>query len=89
MQTIFIVLLMNVWANGEPEIVQYGTSVLGEYYDTRESCEERLVQLVEGEDLTREKGLRGILKNDTVFRYYGEGGKVMQQYSCLEVNLRD
>ncbi|MEE2773949.1 MAG: hypothetical protein VYE27_03460 [Pseudomonadota bacterium] len=89
MQKLFIILLMNVWANGEPEIVQYGTSVLGDYYDTREECEARLIQLSDGEDLRKEKGIRGIVRTDTVFRAYDQAGSVVQQYSCLEVNLRN
>ena len=55
MEKIFIVLLMTVWSNGEPEIIQYGTSVLGESFASRKECEDRLTDLAVEPDLTKEK----------------------------------
>ena len=88
MSTIFIVLVMSIWAGGEPEITQYGTSVLAQSYPSRSACEERLAEIADGENMIKEKGLRGILKMDVVYRHYDATGRVSKQYSCLEVNFK-
>ena len=78
---------MNVWSNGEPEIIQYGTSVLGEFFSSRERCEKSLKQLTKGQGLKQEKALSGIIRKNTVYRSRDDAGRVNQEYSCLEVNL--
>ena len=88
METIFIILLMNIWSNGEPEIIQYGTKVLGESFSTRKECEQSLKKLTIGQNLIEEKGLSGITRTNLVFRSRDYEGRVNQQYSCLEVNFQ-
>ena len=87
MEKIFIILLMNVWSNGEPEIIQYGTSVLGESFSNRHSCEEKLKILTSGQELDEEKGISGIARTNIVYRSRDTQGRVNQQYSCLEINF--
>jgi hypothetical protein len=88
MEKIFIVLIMNVWSNGEPEIIQYGTSVLGESFSNRKDCEIKLKNLTSGQDLVEEKGLSGITRTNMVYRSRDSEGRVNQEYSCLEVNFQ-
>ena len=88
MEKIFIVLLMNIWSNGEPEMIQYGTSVRGESFSSRQDCEQRLRQLTEGQNLNPEKGISGITKSNLVFRARDDQGRINQEYSCLEVNYK-
>ena len=78
---------MNVWSNGEPEIIQYGTSVLGEFFVSRKECETSLKRLTSGQGLTREKAISGITRANVVYRSRDKNGRVDQEYSCLEVNL--
>ena len=87
MEKIFIILVMNVWSNGEPEIIQYGTSVLSESFSTRIDCEASLAELSAGQNLTKEKGLSGIVRTNLVYRSRDSKGRVDQEYSCLEVNF--
>ena len=87
MEKIFIILVMNVWSNGEPEIIQYGTSVLSESFSTRIDCEASLTELSAGQNLTKEKGLNGIARTNLVYRSRDINGRVDQEYSCLEVNF--
>mgnify|MGYP001168005531 FL=1 len=87
MEKIFIILLMNVWSNGEPEIIQYGTSVLGKFFSSREECEISLHQLTDGQGLKQEKAISGITRANIAFRSRDGNGRVNQEYSCLEVNL--
>ena len=87
MEKIFIILLMNVWSNGEPEIIQYGTSVLGKFFPSREECEISLHRLTDGQGLTQEKAISGITRANIVYRSRDANGRVDQEYSCLEVNL--
>ena len=79
---------MTIWSNGEPEILQYGTSVLSESYDTRKNCENRLNEITKGEGLFREKGISGITKNNLVFRGYDKNKRVNLEYSCLAINFK-
>ena len=79
---------MTVWANGEPEIIQYGTNVLNESYDTRRECEERLIVLAKGQDLIQEKAISGIVRKNLVFRAYGDDDRINLEYSCLAVNFK-
>ena len=88
MEKIFIVLLMTVWSNGEPEIIQYGTSVLGESFASRKECEDRLTDLAVEPDLTKEKGISGIIRENIVYRSRDSKGRIDQEYSCLEVNFQ-
>ena len=88
MEKIFIVLLMNVWSNGEPEIIQYGTSILGESFLTRQDCETQLINLTDGQNLNQEKGIAGITRTNLVYRSRDANGRVNQEYSCLEVNYQ-
>ena len=88
MEKIFIILLMNVWSNGEPEIIQYGTSILGESFLTREDCETRLINLAHGQILIQEKGIAGIARTNLVYRSRDANGRVDQEYSCLEVHFQ-
>ena len=88
MEKIFIILLMTVWSNGEPEIIQYGTSVLGESFLTRQDCEARLINLVDGQNLNEEKAIAGIARTNLVFRSRDADERVDQEYSCLEVNFQ-
>tara|TARA_B100000902_G_C26727889_1_gene629937 strand:+ start:263 stop:532 length:270 start_codon:yes stop_codon:yes gene_type:complete len=87
MEKIFIILVMNVWSNGEPEIIQYGSSVLGQSFSNRKDCEASLMELSAGQNLTREKGLNGIARTNLVYRSRDIDGRVDQEYSCLEVNF--
>ena len=87
MEKIFIILVMNVWSNGEPEIIQYGSSVLRESFSNRKDCEASLIELSAGQNLTREKGLNGIARTNLVYRSRDSKGHVDQEYSCLEVNF--
>ena len=88
MEKIFIVLIMNVWSNGEPEIIQYGTSVSGESFLNRKDCEIKLKDLTSGQALVEEKGLSGITRTNMVYRSRDSEGRVNQEYSCLEVNFQ-
>ena len=88
MQKIFIILVMNIWSNGEPEIIQYGTSVLSKSFSNRSECEKSLKELAVGEDLTEEKGISGITRTNIVYRSRDSEGTVNQEYSCLEVNFQ-
>ena len=88
MEKIFIILLMTVWSNGEPEIIQYGTSILGESFLTRQNCEVRLIDLADGQNLNQEKGIAGIARTNLVYRSRDSNGRVDQEYSCLEVNFQ-
>ena len=88
MEKIFIILLMNVWSNGEPEIVQYGTSVMSESFASRNECEFRLAELADGQGLKREKAISGIVRANIVYRSRDIYGHVNQEYSCLEVNFK-
>ena len=63
---------MNIWANGEPEIIQYGTSVLGESFPTKIKCEERLRILSKDQNLTEDFGINGILRNKLVYRSFAD-----------------
>ena len=87
MEKIFIILLMNVWSNGEPEIIQYGTSILAESFSSREECEQGLKALTAGQNLKLEKGISGITRTNVVYRSRDELNRVNQEYSCLEVNF--
>ena len=87
MEKLFIIIVMNVWSNGEPEIIQYGTSVLKESFSTRKECEIGLTELSAGQNLTKEKGLSGIVRTNLVYRSRDSKGRVDQEYSCLEVNF--
>ena len=87
MEKIFIIILMNVWSNGEPEIIQYGTSVSGKFFSTREKCETSLQRLTDGQGLTQEKAISGITRANIVYRSRDKNGRVDQEYSCLEVNF--
>ena len=78
---------MNVWSNGEPEIIQYGTSVLKKSFLNREECEASLTELSVGQNLAKEKGLNGIARTNLVYRSRDSKGRVDQEYSCLEVNF--
>jgi hypothetical protein len=89
MQTIFIVLLMNIWSNGEPEMIQYGTSILSESFATRINCEKKLETLSKDQNLIRENGISGITRRNIVYRYYDKDEKITQEYSCLEVNFKN
>ena len=89
MNTKFIVILLSIWSNGEPEIIQFGTNVLSQSFKTRQNCEKRLDEIVIGQDMVKEKGLRGILKIDTVYRQYDDKQRISQQYSCLQVSFHD
>ena len=88
MKKVFVVIILSIWSNGEPEILQYGTSVLSESFLTRKDCEVRLEDIVEGEDLMREKGISGITKNNLVFRAYDNRNRINLEYSCLEINFK-
>ena len=88
MEKVFIILLMTVWSNGEPEIIQYGTSILGESFLTRQECEAQLINLADGQNLNQEKGIAGIARTNLVYRSRDINGRVDQEYSCLEVNLK-
>lgn len=79
---------MTVWSNGEPEIIQYGTSVLGKSFLTRKDCESQLVDLSKGQNLNQEKGIAGIARTNLVYRSRDGDGRVDQEYSCLEVNFQ-
>ena len=87
MEKIFIILVMNVWSNGEPEIIQYGSSVLRKSFSNRKDCEASLIELSAGQNLTREKGLNGIARTNLVYRSRDINGRIDQEYSCLEVNF--
>ena len=87
MEKIFIILLMTVWSNGEPEIIQYGTSVLGESFLTRQDCEARLINLADGQNLNQEKGIAGIARTNIVFRSRDADERIDQEYSFLEINF--
>ena len=89
MKTIFIVVSLSIWANGEPELIQFGSSVLGQSYKSRVDCEKRLEEVAAGQNMKREKGIRGILKNDLVFRTYGENNQISNQYSCLAITFME
>ena len=78
---------MNVWSNGEPEIIQYGTSILKKSFSDREDCESSLTELSVGQNLAKEKGLNGIARTNLVYRSRDSKGRVDQEYSCLEVNF--
>ena len=80
---------MNVWSNGEPEIIQYGTSVLGEFFSSRLECETSLQRLTGGQGLTQEKAISGITRTNIVYRSRDKFGRVDQEYSCLEINLKN
>ena len=88
MEKMFVILLMNVWSNGEPEIIQYGTSILSESFLTRQGCEVRLMNLADGQNLTKEKGIAGIARTNLVYRSRDVNGRVDQEYSCLEINFQ-
>ena len=88
MEKIFIIVLMNLWSNGEPEIIQYGTSILGESFSDRKACEARLVDLADGQNLVQERSLNGIVRANIVYRSRDSEGKVNQEYSCLEINYQ-
>ncbi len=88
MEKIFIVILMTVWSNGEPEIVQYGTSILADSYSTRQDCEARLQYLAVGQKLKQEKGISGIVRSNLVYRSRDAQGRVDREYSCLEINFK-
>ena len=79
---------MTIWSNGEPELIQYGTSVLAESFVTRPACETRLRSLAEGQNLNQEKGISGISRQNLVYRSRNANGRVDQEYSCLEVNFQ-
>ena len=83
----FIVILLSIWSNGEPEIIQFGTDILSQSYKNREECEKRLEEIVEGQNMFKEKGLRGITRIDTVYRQYDDTQRISQQYSCLQVSF--
>lgn len=89
MEKIFIVILMTVWSNSEPEIIQYGTSVLGESFLDRQSCEARLTHLATGQNLQKEKGISGIARTNIVLRSRDTNSRIDQEYSCLEVNFKN
>ena len=80
---------MNVWSNGEPEIIQYGTSVLGKFFPNREECEISLHQLTDGQGLKQEKAISGITRANIVYRSRDKNGRVDQEYSCLEINFKN
>ena len=88
MEKIFIIVLLNIWSNGEPEIIQYGTSVLSESFVTRTECEVRLVDLAGDQNLLPEKSISGISRTNLVYRSRNNEGLVDQEYSCLEVNFQ-
>ena len=88
MQKIFVIILMTVWSNGEPEIIQYGTSVLGESFLERKDCEIRLAIIAKDQNLKQDLGISGITKSNLVFRSYDEHNRVDQEYSCLEINFK-
>ena len=88
MNTIFIVILMTIWSNDEPEIVQFGTNFLGESFMNRKDCESRLEELTQGQNFVREKGISGIVRNNLVFRSYDKNSRVDREYSCLEVSFK-
>ena len=89
MITKFIVILLSIWSNGEPEIIQFGTDILSQSYKSRENCETRLEEIVDGQNMIKEKGLRGITRVDTVYRQYDDKQRISQQYSCLKVSFSD
>ena len=80
---------MNVWSNGEPEILQYGTSILAESFSSRKECERSLKALTIDQNLTREQGISGIIRENVVYRSRDALGRVNQEYSCLEVNFKN